>query len=267
MPKLTRRRLLCATAPLAAAPLGAKLVLGGEAEAAGHDHEGASQHRLARGQCGDGARGDDRRRRARRRRPERPRRAAVPAARASAQARPGAGVHARRAGRGARDRPRGLLSRMDVQRDRPRPRDPGHRGRRASRQVRERRCASAHDPLPRDPPDGHGRRLRDRRARRALHVRVPGAPGRVPRLPLSRDAAQEAHPQGPLRRLHHRPEGAARAGPRARARDERLRHGRRRREQLLHRQRPDVLLRALPDPRPARASSCGSTSRTSPSST
>ena len=35
MAKLTRRKLLCATAPLAAAPLGAKIVLGGEAEAAG----------------------------------------------------------------------------------------------------------------------------------------------------------------------------------------------------------------------------------------
>jgi len=34
MAKLTRRKLLCATAPLAAAPLGAKIVLGGEAEAA-----------------------------------------------------------------------------------------------------------------------------------------------------------------------------------------------------------------------------------------
>ena len=43
MAKLTRRKLLCATAPLAvAAPLGAKIVLGGEAEAAGHDH---SSHR------------------------------------------------------------------------------------------------------------------------------------------------------------------------------------------------------------------------------
>ena len=81
-----------------------------------------------------------------------------------------------------------------------------------------------------------------------LHVRVPGPPRRVPRLPLSLDAAQEAHPQGPLRRLHHRPQGAARACPRARAGDERLRHGRRRREQLLHGQRADVLLRALSDP-------------------
>ena len=35
-------------------------------------------------------------------------------------------------------------------------------------------------------------------------------------LPLPRDAAEEAHPQGPLRRVHHRPEGAApaRAGAR-----------------------------------------------------
>ena len=39
MAKLTRRRLLCATAPLAAAPLGVKLALSGQAEAAGHDHE------------------------------------------------------------------------------------------------------------------------------------------------------------------------------------------------------------------------------------
>ena len=40
MPKLTRRRLLCATAPLAAAPLGVTLAFGREAEAAGHDHAG-----------------------------------------------------------------------------------------------------------------------------------------------------------------------------------------------------------------------------------
>jgi FtsP/CotA-like multicopper oxidase with cupredoxin domain len=39
MPKLTRRRLLCATAPLAAAPLGMKLVLDDQADAGGHKHE------------------------------------------------------------------------------------------------------------------------------------------------------------------------------------------------------------------------------------
>ena len=38
MPKFTRRRLLCATAPLAAAPLGLALARNGDAGAAGHDH-------------------------------------------------------------------------------------------------------------------------------------------------------------------------------------------------------------------------------------
>src|SRR5262245_24995216 len=54
MPKLTRRRLLCATAPLAAAPLGAKLVFGGEAEAAGHDH---TAHRASASHAGSAAAG------------------------------------------------------------------------------------------------------------------------------------------------------------------------------------------------------------------
>ena len=40
---------------------------------------------------------------------------------------------------------------------------------------------------------------------RVVHVRVPGAAVRDAPLPLPRDAAEEAHPQGPLRRLHHRP--------------------------------------------------------------
>jgi len=38
VPKFTRRRLLCATAPLAAAPLGLALARNGDAGAAGHDH-------------------------------------------------------------------------------------------------------------------------------------------------------------------------------------------------------------------------------------
>ena len=46
-------------------------------------------------------------------------------------------------------------------------------------------------------PTKHGRRLRDRRAGRSVHVRVRGKAGGLPRLPLPRDAAQEAHPQGP----------------------------------------------------------------------
>ena len=54
MPKLTRRRLLCATAPLAAVPIGAKLMLGGEAEAGGHDH---AAHRAATSHAGAAAAG------------------------------------------------------------------------------------------------------------------------------------------------------------------------------------------------------------------
>ena len=42
MPNLTRRRLLCATAPLAAAPLGLAIARSGDAGAAAHDH---SKHR------------------------------------------------------------------------------------------------------------------------------------------------------------------------------------------------------------------------------
>ena len=47
---------------------------------------------------------------------------------------------------------------------------PGHprdRGRHPPRRASERRRAPAHDPLPRDPPGEHGRRLRDRRSRAA----------------------------------------------------------------------------------------------------
>jgi hypothetical protein len=54
MAKLTRRRLLCATAPLAAAPLGVKLALGGEAEASGHDH---ATHRATASHAGNAASG------------------------------------------------------------------------------------------------------------------------------------------------------------------------------------------------------------------
>ena len=58
MAKLTRRRLLCATAPLAAAPLGMKLALDGSpAEAAphtGHDHAG---HRTMASHLGAAATG------------------------------------------------------------------------------------------------------------------------------------------------------------------------------------------------------------------
>ena len=163
-----------------------------------------------------------------------------------------AGPHPRVLAHGDRRRPRGgarrVLPGLGLQRHGSGTRHPRDRGRSAPRELHERGLPSAHDPLPRDPPDEHGRRLRGRRARRALPVRVRGAAGRLPPLPLPRDAAEEAHPSRPLRRLHHRPEGAAPAGAGARDGDERLRHRRRRRKQLLHRQRALVLLRALPDP-------------------
>ena len=44
---------------------------------------------------------------------------------------------------------------------------------------------------------------------RQVHLRVRGEAVRDAALPLPRDAAEEAHPQGPLRRADHRPEGAA----------------------------------------------------------
>src|SRR5512139_3339149 len=54
MAKLTRRRLLCATAPLAAAPLGLALARGGQAEASGHDH---ATHRVTASHAGDAVTG------------------------------------------------------------------------------------------------------------------------------------------------------------------------------------------------------------------
>ena len=55
-----------------------------------------------------------------------------------------------------------------------------------------------------------------------LDVRIPGTAGGLPPLPLSRHTAQEAHPQRPLRRFHHRSQGAATAGAGAGHGDERL---------------------------------------------
>ncbi len=51
MAKFTRKRLLAAAAPLAAVPVAAKLAVGGEAQAGGHDH---SQHRILASHVGKG---------------------------------------------------------------------------------------------------------------------------------------------------------------------------------------------------------------------
>ena len=257
MAKLTRGRLLAGAAPLVAAPLVGKLALDAIATAADRRPEGHVHNHRALGHAA--MIGEQR---AGRRRAERPRRAALSAAGAAARAGPRARVHAPGDRQGRRDRAGRLLPRLDVQRHDPRACDPGDRGRHPARPVRQPGLAPAHDPLPRDPPDEHGRRLRDRPAGRRVHLRVPGHARRVAALPLPLDPAQEAHPQGALRRVHHRPEGAAPAGAGARDGDERLRHRRRRREQLLHGQRPELLLRASTRSWSSARSSCGSTSST-----
>ncbi len=60
--------------------------------------------------------------------------------------------------------PGDLLPRVDVQRHRARARAARDRGRHPARQLRQRRHAPAHDPLPRHPSRGHGRRLRGRQS-------------------------------------------------------------------------------------------------------
>ena len=70
--------------------------------------------------------------------------------------------------------PRRLLPRLDVQRDDPGARDPATEG--DTLRVRFlNRGSHPHDPLPRDPPREHGRRLRGRRDGQRAHVRVRGA--------------------------------------------------------------------------------------------
>ena len=170
--RLTRGKLLAAAAPLAAVPLVGKLAFDGDATAAGHDHSSHDRSRtLATHEGGDPRPcGDDRRRGACGRRPQRSRRAPLSASRAPVRAGPSPRVHAHRDRRRARDRAGHLLPGVGLQRDGARPRHPRDRGRSSARELRERRLASAHDPLPRHPSDEHGRRLRGRRAGRALHA-------------------------------------------------------------------------------------------------
>ena len=196
-----------------------------------------------------GPRGDDRQ--TRRRRPAGPTDLDAlpdPAARAAAPARPRARVHADRGRPADRGRAGRLLRGVDVQRHRSRADYPRDRGRPAPRQLR--RTAARH------PHTIHFHGIHPANmdgvfevvaSGRHVHVRVPGAAVRDAALPLPLDAAEEAHPQGALRRLHHRPARAAPARAGARHGDQRLRHRRRRLEQLLLRQRARVLLREVPD--------------------
>ena len=127
-------------------------------------------------------------------------------------------VGARRRGEGDRGGARREVRRLGVQRARAGPDAPRPRGRAAADPLHERLEAPAHDPLPRHP-------------HRAAWTAWPGigagniAPGksttyefdatpvRPAPLPLPHDAARRAHREGPLRRVHHRPEGRAARRP------------------------------------------------------
>ena len=228
MPKLSRSSSCSPSAPLVAAPVLGKLALDGDAAAAGHDH---SRHLspTARPRRA-GPRGDDRRGR-------RPRSAARTISTRSSTRRRRcrtsraacASTSSPRIDREHRDRAGRLLPGLDVQRHRARP------------VIR----ATEGDLLRVNFVNGgshphtihfHGIHPTNMDGvfeivapRRRVHLRVRGAAGRDAPLPLPRDAAEEAHPQGPLRRVHHRPGRAAAARAGARHGDERLRHGRRRR--------------------------------------
>ena len=142
---------------------------------------------------------------------------------------------------GVRPRDRGDAGRplrgLDLQRPHPGPDAALPRGRAPADHLLQRLGAPAHDPLPRHPPGGDGRRARHRRrpdpARRHDRLRVRRAAGRPAPLPLPRAPAGRAHRQGPLRRVHRRPEGRARGRRRDGDGDERVRHELRSRQRGL----------------------------------
>ena len=102
---------------------------------------------------------------------------------------------------------------------------------------------------------------------RVDHLRVRRHAVRPPPLPLPLDAARRAHRQGPLRRVHHRPEGGPPAGRRARDGHERVRHELRPLERGLRGQHRRVRLHAPSRCGSSAASWCGSTWSTCSSST
>ncbi len=123
--------------------------------------------------------------------------------------------------RRSRSRPGVKLRGLDLQRPRPRADPALPRGRAAADPLRQRLRAPAHDPLPRHPPGCDGRHAGDRRgqrrgpdrARQELHLRVRRRAVRAPPLPLPRHAARRPHLPRALRRLRHRPAGAAAPRP------------------------------------------------------
>ena len=103
-------------------------------------------------------------------------------------------------------------------------------------------------------------------ARRAVRLRVRRRAVRPASLSLPRRAAEAAHPQGPLRRVHRRSEDAASAGRRARHGDERLRHQLRRRQRGLRASTRSPTTSCTSRSRSRSASSSACISSTSPSS-
>ena len=184
--RFTRRGLLAAAAPIAAAPLVGKLAFGESAGATGHDH---ASHRCCRDRNeADGPRGDDRRAGSGGRRPARPRRPALPAA-GAARTQPG---RVREYTLTAVDReievaPGVFFPAWTYNGTVPGPVIRATEGDLLRVHFVNARLAPAHDPLPRHPPGEHGRRLRDRRAGRRVHLRVRGAAGRLaPRTTATR---------------------------------------------------------------------------------
>ncbi len=97
-----------------------------------------------------------------------------------------------------------VLPRLDLQRPGAGPHVPLPAGRPAALSLPQCLVHAAHDPLPRHPPAEHGRRDADGPDRRRVRLRVRGQAIWAAPVPLPRHAAQAAHPQGAVRRLHHR---------------------------------------------------------------
>ena len=249
--RLTRGKLLAAAAPLAAVPLVGQARARRERRAAGHDHSGAQPRADAASHL-DGSMGH----------------AAMIGDEAPAVGGPNDldallypppalpyepgrvreyTLIATR--RGDRGRPGRLLPRLDVQRHRPRPGDPRDRGRPPPRATSSN--AGSH------PHTIHFHGIHPTNMDGVFEIVEPG--GRFTYEFPARPAGMQLYHchATPLKKHIHKglygafiidPKEPRPPAQRARDGDERLRHGRRRREQLLHRQRAHVLLRALPDP-------------------
>ena len=176
-----------------------------------------------------------------------------------------------RARQGDRGRARRQVRRLDLQRARPRP-DAARREGELLRITFANGSAHPHTiHFHGIHPSCDGRRAGHRRradrARRQHRLRVRRAARSGCTSTTATPAAGRAHRQGPLRRVHHRPEAGPRRGRRAGDGHERLRHELRPRERDLRRQHDRLRLHGPSRSRSSAASSCGSTWSTSSSTT